>query len=156
MKSIIHALAKPEPHQQVPCRSLHPWPPVLLLLAPASLLFLRVRAGARRAHRSCSTSRLRCDVTCCCRPSVVEFVARIEPRARFGLGASDDGGSGPAAGSPGPQSAPAAVGGASSAPGASGSDGKPPVKRVMKTPYQLEVLERTYAGSSAIDDSETF
>uniref|UniRef100_A0A804RN49 Uncharacterized protein n=1 Tax=Zea mays TaxID=4577 RepID=A0A804RN49_MAIZE len=80
----------------------------------------------------------------------------IEPRARFGLGASDDGGSGPAAGSPGPQSAPAAVGGASSAPGASGSDGKPPVKRVMKTPYQLEVLERTYAGSSAIDDSETF
>jgi hypothetical protein len=69
---------------------------------------------------------------------------------------SDDGGSGPAAGSPGPPSAPAAVGGASSAPGASGSGGKPPVKRVMKTPYQLEVLERTYAGSSAIDDSETF
>jgi hypothetical protein len=38
---------------------------------------------------------------------------------------------------------PAAVGGA----GASGSGGKPPVKRVMKTPYQLEVLERTYSGS---------
>jgi hypothetical protein len=71
---------------------------------------------------------------------------------------SDDGGSGPPAavgmGSPGPSSAPAAVGGASSAPGASGSGGKPPVKRVMKTPYQLEVLERTYAGSSTTDDSE--
>ncbi|XP_062230411.1 uncharacterized protein LOC133928191 [Phragmites australis] len=44
-------------------------------------------------------------------------------------------------GSPGPASASAAVGGA----GASGSGGKPPVKRVMKTPYQLEVLERTYS-----------
>jgi hypothetical protein len=37
---------------------------------------------------------------------------------------------------------PAAVGGGA---GASGSSGK--VKRVMKTPYQLEVLERTYTGS---------
>ncbi|CAD6271220.1 unnamed protein product [Miscanthus lutarioriparius] len=65
---------------------------------------------------------------------------------------SDDGGSGPPAavgmGSPGPSSVPAAVGGASSAPGASGSGEKPPVKRVMKTPYQLEVLERTYAEDS--------
>jgi hypothetical protein len=74
---------------------------------------------------------------------------------------SDDGGSGPlllaaGMGSPGHSLVPAAVGGASSAPGASGSGGKPPVKRVMKTPYQLEVLERTYAGSSTTDDSECF
>lgn len=58
-------------------------------------------------------------------------------------------------GSPGPASAPAAVGGSSGA-GASGSGGKPPVKRVMKTPYQLEVLERTYTGSSSTDGSECF
>ncbi|XP_062180404.1 homeobox-DDT domain protein RLT2-like [Phragmites australis] len=57
----------------------------------------------------------------------------------------DEGAGAPRAepGSPGPASAPAAVGGGSGA-GASGSGGKPPVKRVMKTPYQLEVLERTY------------
>lgn len=78
-----------------------------------------------------------------------------------GMESSDDRGSGPppavGMGSPGPSSAPVAVGGASSAPGgASGSGGKPPVKRVMKTPYQLEVLERTYAGSSTTDDSECF
>jgi hypothetical protein len=62
-----------------------------------------------------------------------------------GMDSSGDGGDegvvlGP--GSPGPASAPAAVGGGS----ASGSVGKPPVKRVMKTPYQLEALERTYSG----------
>jgi hypothetical protein len=51
----------------------------------------------------------------------------------------------------GSASAPAAVGGGS----ASASGGKPPVKRVMKTPYQLEVLERTYSGSwVSADDSE--
>ncbi|KAL6610783.1 hypothetical protein ACP70R_040752 [Stipagrostis hirtigluma subsp. patula] len=51
-------------------------------------------------------------------------------------------------GSPGPASAPAAVGGGGGAGGASGSGGKPPVKRVMKTPYQLEVLEKTYLEDS--------
>ncbi|KAL6848942.1 hypothetical protein ACP4OV_021525 [Aristida adscensionis] len=53
------------------------------------------------------------------------------------------------AGSPGPASAPAAVGGSGGGgAGASGSGGKPPVKRVMKTPYQLEVLEKTYLEDS--------
>lgn len=59
-------------------------------------------------------------------------------------------------GSPGPASAPAAVGGGSTGAGPSGSGGKAPVKRVMKTPYQLEVLERTYAGSSTAEDPECF
>jgi len=71
----------------------------------------------------------------------------------------DEGAGAPSAagmGSPGPPSAPAAVGGGSSGAGASGSGGKPPVKRVMKTPYQLEVLERTYTGSSAAQESECF
>jgi hypothetical protein len=39
------------------------------------------------ARRSCSTSRLGCDVTYCRRHPLVEFVARIEPRACFRLGA---------------------------------------------------------------------
>jgi hypothetical protein len=43
---------------------------------------------------------------------------------------------------PVPVSASAAAAGA----GTSGS-GEKPVKRMMKTPYQLEVLEKTYAGS---------
>jgi hypothetical protein len=71
----------------------------------------------------------------------------------------DEGAGAPSAagmGSPGPASAPAAVAGGSSGAGASGSGGKPPVKRVMKTPYQLEVLERTYTGSSAAQESECF
>ena len=71
----------------------------------------------------------------------------------------DEGAAAPSAagmGSPGPASAPAAAGAGSSGAGASGSGGKPPVKRVMKTPYQLEVLERTYTGSSAAQESECF
>jgi hypothetical protein len=51
--------------------------------APAPLLLSA--SGLGRVHRSCSTSRLRCDVTCF--HSLVEFVARIQPRTRFGLGA---------------------------------------------------------------------
>jgi hypothetical protein len=63
-----------------------------------------------------------------------------------GMDSSGDGGAAP----------PTAVGGGSGAV-ASGSGGKPPVKRVMKTPYQLEVLERTYSGSwISADDSASF
>lgn len=39
--------------------------------------------------------------------------------------------------------------------GTSGSAEKP-VKRMMKTPYQLEVLEKTYAGSYILMDSSVF
>lgn len=39
--------------------------------------------------------------------------------------------------------------------GTSGS-GEKPVKRMMKTPYQLEVLEKTYVGSCILMDSSVF
>jgi len=55
-------------------------------------------------------------------------------------GDGGDEGVGPAPGSPAPVSSATPAAGA----GASGSSGRIPAKRVMKTPYQLEVLERTY------------
>ncbi|CAM0953906.1 unnamed protein product [Alopecurus aequalis] len=55
-------------------------------------------------------------------------------------GEGGDEGAGPAQRSPAQgSSAPPAAGA-----GPGGSSGRPPAKRVMKTPYQLEVLERTY------------
>jgi len=49
---------------------------------------------------------------------------------------------------PAPVAAPAPVSASTAAAGAGTSgSGEKPVKRMMKTPYQLEVLEKTYAGS---------
>ena len=69
-------------------------------------------------------------------------------------GEGGDEGAGPAPGSPAQgSSAPAARAGAG---GASGSSGRLPAKRVMKTPYQLEVLERTYTGSPTVSEHSDF
>ncbi|VAH22822.1 unnamed protein product [Triticum turgidum subsp. durum] len=62
-------------------------------------------------------------------------------------GDGGDDGPGAAPGSPAPASSSAPSAGAAGAAGpggASGSSGKPTARRVMKTPYQLEVLEQTY------------
>ena len=49
---------------------------------------------------------------------------------------------------PAPVAAPVPVPASATGAGAGTSgSGEKPVKRMMKTPYQLEVLEKTYAGS---------
>ncbi|KQK04896.1 homeobox-DDT domain protein RLT2 isoform X2 [Brachypodium distachyon] len=63
------------------------------------------------------------------------------------MDSSGDEGAGEAPGSPAPapSSPPAAAAAAGGGAGASGFRSRPTAKRVMKTPYQLQVLEKTYA-----------
>jgi hypothetical protein len=65
------------------------------------------------------------------------------------MDSSGDEGPGPALGSP-PQASSVMPAAGAGAGGASGSSGRVPAKRVMKTPYQLEVLERTYTGPPTV------
>ena len=130
-----------------PCALLPPPPfssPFLLAVASCCATSAGFSLVARRRHRPPPA-----------RPRPVAFSSpQLDPAprsagsARFPRSSLAQASLGSAA----PASASAAGGGA----GASGSGGKPAAKRVMKTPYQLEVLEKTYTGSRMIIEDYNF